>query len=50
MERKQIELYKVKFDGIIHEMDGVEFWYARELQEILEYTEWRKFDEYKWCQ
>lgn len=23
--------------------DGVEFWYARELQHVLEYTEWRNF-------
>lgn len=23
--------------------DGMEFWYARELQEVLEYTEWRNF-------
>jgi DNA-damage-inducible protein D len=24
--------------------EGIEFWYARELQEILEYTEWRNFE------
>ena len=23
--------------------DGIEFWYARELQDVLEYTEWRNF-------
>ena len=23
--------------------DGFEFWYARELQKILDYTEWRNF-------
>jgi DNA-damage-inducible protein D len=23
--------------------DGIEFWFARELQEVLEYTEWRNF-------
>lgn len=23
--------------------DGVEFWYARELQQVLEYTQWRRF-------
>ena len=23
--------------------DGIEYWYARELQPILEYTEWRNF-------
>lgn len=32
------------FDGIRHFTDdGVEFWYARELQKVLEYTEWRNF-------
>ena len=44
MERKQIELYKNRFDEIIHEMDGVEFWYARELQKLLGYEQWRNFD------
>ncbi len=23
--------------------DGIEFWYGRELQQVLEYTEWRNF-------
>lgn len=32
------------FEGIRHiNEDGQEFWYARELQNILEYTEWRNF-------
>ena len=32
------------FESIKHYTDdGVEFWYARELQKILEYTEWRNF-------
>jgi DNA-damage-inducible protein D len=44
MERKQIELYKNRFDEIIHEMDGVEFWYARELQKLLGYEQWRNFE------
>lgn len=44
MERKQIELYKIKFDDIIHELDGVEFWYARELQKLLGYEQWRNFE------
>lgn len=26
-----------------HLEDGTEFWYARELQDVLEYTEWRNF-------
>lgn len=43
MERKQIEFYKNRFDDIIHEIDGVEFWYARELQRLLGYEQWRNF-------
>lgn len=32
------------FDSIKHLDDnGNEFWYARELQKVLEYTEWRNF-------
>ena len=25
-------------------MDGIEYWYARELQLVLDYKEWRKFE------
>lgn len=33
------------FESIKHYTeDGVEFWYARELQHVLEYTEWRNFN------
>lgn len=40
-----IERYTDKtFEEIKHVTeDGMEFWYARELQEVLEYTEWRNF-------
>ena len=32
------------FESIKHYTeDGIEFWYARELQHVLEYTEWRNF-------
>lgn len=32
------------FDDIKHYTeDGIEFWYARELQKVLKYTEWRNF-------
>lgn len=41
-----IDKYSEKlFDDIKHfTEDGIEFWYARELQVILEYTEWRNFN------
>ena len=44
MEKKVITLYKKKFDDIRHEENGVEFWYARELMELLEYAQWRNFE------
>ena len=31
------------FESIKHiDEDGIEFWYARELQVVLDYKEWRK--------
>ena len=45
MEKKLIEEYKITFDNICHEKDGVEFWYARELMKCLGYTTWRHFKE-----
>ena len=34
-----------KFEDIKHlNEEGLEFWYARELQKVLDYTEWRKFE------
>ena len=33
------------FEDIKHvDENGIEFWYARELQKVLDYTEWRKFE------
>ena len=33
------------FEEIKHiDENGVEFWYARELQKVLNYSEWRKFE------
>ncbi|MBR1377105.1 MAG: hypothetical protein IJ565_04785 [Bacilli bacterium] len=41
----EIELYNSKiFDSIKHiDEEGNEYWYARELQQILGYKEWRYF-------
>lgn len=44
MEKRIIELYRRKFDDIRHEADGIEYWYARELMKLLEYVQWRNFD------
>ena len=44
MEKKAIADYKKRFDDIRHEQNDVEFWYARELMELLEYAQWRNFE------
>ncbi len=44
MEKKTIEIYKKKFDDIRHEENGVEFWRAREIMELLEYAKWQNFE------
>jgi DNA-damage-inducible protein D len=31
------------FEDFVHEEDGLEFWFARELQVLLGYSEWRNF-------
>ena len=45
-EQESDEKYsEALFDSIRHVNEyGQEFWYARELQDALEYTEWRKFE------
>ena len=44
MEKKMIMNYKKKFDEIGHEENGVEFWYARELMHLLDYSKWQNFE------
>lgn len=43
MDSNQVAKYKETFDSIAHEEDGVEFWYARELQCVLGYSRWENF-------
>ncbi len=45
MNKQQITQLNSRFDGIAQTTaeDNVEFWYARDLQDILGYTEWRNF-------
>lgn len=45
MTNNQIEKYsETIFENIKHVNEfGQEFWYARELQEVLEYSQWRRF-------
>lgn len=44
MEKRTIELYRKKFDDIRHESQGIEYWYARELMKLLDYVQWRNFE------
>ncbi len=42
---KEMDKNNKSFENIKHiDEDGVEFWYARELQTVLNYKEWRKFE------
>lgn len=42
---KEIDKNNKSFEDIMHiDESGVEFWYARELQLVLNYKEWRKFE------
>ena len=42
---KEIDKNNKSFEDIKHmDENGVEFWYARELQSVLDYKEWRKFE------
>ena len=44
MESDLVNKTENDFERIKHiDENGVEFWYARELQEVLEYSEWRNF-------
>ena len=42
---KEVAKNNKSFEDIKHiDENGVEFWYARELQVVLDYKEWRKFE------
>ena len=43
MEKDTIKKLNKRFEEYAYEQDGVEYWMARELQELLEYSEWRNF-------
>src|SRR3989344_7755039 len=43
MDKLIITKLQKTFEDYSYEADGVEFWYARDLQNILGYVEWRKF-------
>jgi DNA-damage-inducible protein D len=43
MKKEIITLLFKNFEGAAHEKDGIEFWYARELQIMLGYAKWENF-------
>jgi DNA-damage-inducible protein D len=43
MNKETISKLNKSFEESAHEQDGVEFWLARELQELLGYSDWRNF-------
>lgn len=47
IDTQEVSLLKSKFDELAHvdENTGIEFWYARELQEAFSYSQWRRFNE-----
>ena len=46
MDSKEIEKRRLTLDDLAHRDNetGIEFWYAREIQKLLGYTEWRNFE------
>ena len=43
MEKDIISKLNKSFEEYAYEQEGVEYWLARELQELLGYTDWRNF-------
>ncbi|CAM5296367.1 hypothetical protein RLIN73S_06085 [Rhodanobacter lindaniclasticus] len=45
MKKEVITRLHKRFERCAHARDGVEYWLARELQELLGYVQWRRFEE-----
>lgn len=43
MEKDTIIRLNKSFEEFVYELDGVEYWFARELQDLLGYSDWRNF-------
>lgn len=43
MKQEIIEMLQKSFEENVHVIDGVEFWYARDLQKLSIYDDWRNF-------
>ena len=44
MDKKLVEALTNQLNSIVNQTNGVEFWYARELQEFLGYSRWENFE------
>ena len=45
-EKTLINITEENFESIKHtDENGIEFWYARELMMVLEYKQWRRFEQ-----
>ena len=43
MKQEIISKLKITFEDYVNEAEGIEFWFARDLQVLLGYTAWRNF-------
>ncbi len=43
MKKETITKLNKSFEEYAYEQDGIEYWLARELQKLLDYTQWRNF-------
>ena len=43
MRSEIVQRLHKNFEDYVHELDGVEYWFARDLQVLLGYTQWRNF-------
>jgi len=43
MKKEIIIQLKKNFEDYVNEADGIEFWFARDLQNLLDYTKWNNF-------
>ncbi len=43
MKKEIVSQLHTSFELAVKETDGVEFWFARDLQELLGYSQWRNF-------
>lgn len=43
MEKGTIIKLNKRFEEYVYQQDGIEYWLARELQELLGYSDWRNF-------